>query len=123
MNILGTNDAAVITGTDTQNLTETNAILTTGGTLTVSDVDSAATFNVQSGVEGSGGFGKFSINAAGVWSYVTDTAHDEFVGGITYTDTLTVSVGGRHDASADGEHSRHQRRGGDYRHVERHAWR
>ena len=85
----------MIAGVDTQNLTETNAVLTTGGTLTISDVDSAATFNVQSGVEGSGGFGKFSINAAGVWSYVTDTAHNEFVGGTTYTDTLTVS-------SADG---------------------
>ena len=95
VNILGTNDAAVITGTDTQNLTETNAILTTGGALSVSDVDSAATFIAQSGVEGSGGFGKFTINAAGDWHYTTDTAHNEFVGGTTYTDTLTVS-------SADG---------------------
>ena len=95
VNILGTNDAAVITGTDTQNLTETNAILTTGGALSVSDVDSAATFIAQTGVEGSGGFGKFTINAAGDWHYTTDTAHNEFVGGTTYTDTLTVS-------SADG---------------------
>ena len=91
VNILGTNDAAVIAGTDTQNLTETNAILTTGGTLTISDVDSAATFVAQTGVEGSGGFGKFTINAAGDWNYTADTAHNEFVGGTTYTDTLTVA--------------------------------
>ena len=95
VNILGTNDAAVIAGVDTQALTETNAVLTTGGTLTISDVDSAATFVAQTNVEGSGGYGKFSINAAGVWTYTTDTAHNEFVGGTTYTDTLTV-------ASADG---------------------
>src|ERR1019366_4370125 len=95
VNILGTNDAAVIAGVDTQNLTETNAVLTTGGTLTISDVDSAATFVAQTSVEGSGGYGKFSINAAGAWTYTTDTAHNEFVGGTTYTDTLTV-------ASADG---------------------
>ncbi|HKO69493.1 MAG TPA: VCBS domain-containing protein, partial [Bradyrhizobium sp.] len=95
VNILGTNDAAVIGGTDTRNLTESDAVLTTGGTLTISDVDSAASFNAQSNIEGSGGFGKFSINAAGVWSYTTDTAHSEFIGGVTYTDTLTVT-------SADG---------------------
>ena len=78
-------------------LTETNAILTTGGALSVSDVDSAATFMRRAGVEGSGGFGKFTINAAGDWHYTTDTAHNEFVGGTTYTDTLTVSSA-RHDA-------------------------
>ncbi|UUZ55173.1 VCBS domain-containing protein [Massilia sp. H-1] len=43
VNILGTNDAAVIS-TATANLTETNAPLSTSGTLTISDADSAATF-------------------------------------------------------------------------------
>ncbi|UUZ57472.1 VCBS domain-containing protein [Massilia sp. H-1] len=43
VNILGTNDAAVVS-TATANLTETNAPLSTSGTLTISDVDSAATF-------------------------------------------------------------------------------
>ena len=95
MNILGTNDPAVIGGTDTQNLTETNAVLTTGGTLTISDVDSATTFTAQTNVAGSHGYGHFSINAAGAWTYATDTAHNEFVGGATYTDTLSMS-------SADG---------------------
>jgi VCBS repeat-containing protein len=95
VNILGTNDPAVIGGTDTQNLTETNAVLTTGGTLTISDVDSAATFAAQTDVAGSHGYGHFSINSAGAWTYATDTAHNEFVGGRTYTDMLSVS-------SADG---------------------
>jgi T1SS-143 domain-containing protein len=95
VNILGTNDAAQIGGTVTQNLTETNAPLTTSGTLTITDVDSPATFVAQTGVAGSNGYGTFSINAAGQWSYTTNSAHNAFVAGTTYTDTLTV-------ASADG---------------------
>ena len=95
VNILGTNDPAVIGGTDTKNLTETNAVLTTGGALTISDIDSATTFTAQTNVSGSHGYGHFSIDAAGVWNYATDTAHNEFALGTTYTDTLSVS-------SADG---------------------
>ena len=92
VNILGTNDAAVIAGVDTRNLTETDAALTTGGTLTISDVDSAATFVAQTNVAGSAGYGKFSIDASGNWTYTANTAHDEFVAGTTYTDTLTVAA-------------------------------
>ncbi|UUZ55180.1 VCBS domain-containing protein [Massilia sp. H-1] len=44
VNILGTNDAAVLS-TATVNLTETNATLSASGNLTVSDVDSTAAFN------------------------------------------------------------------------------
>ena len=40
--INGTNDAAVVIHVATVSLAETNAPLTTGGTLTVTDVDSAA---------------------------------------------------------------------------------
>ncbi|UUZ51973.1 VCBS domain-containing protein [Massilia sp. B-10] len=43
VNILGTNDAAVIS-TATVNLTETDAVLTASGTLTITDADSAASF-------------------------------------------------------------------------------
>ncbi|UUZ49636.1 VCBS domain-containing protein [Massilia sp. B-10] len=43
VNILGTNDAAVIS-TATVNLTETDAVLTASGNLTITDADSAATF-------------------------------------------------------------------------------
>ncbi|KNH15696.1 hypothetical protein ACS77_28735, partial [Pseudomonas syringae] len=92
VHILGTNDAAVLSA-DIANLTETNAPLTTNGTLTISDVDSAATFVTQTNTAGS--YGQFSIGTNGAWSYVADSAHNEFVAGTTYTDTFAVS-------SADG---------------------
>ena len=92
VNILGTNDAAVLSSA-TVGLSETNAVLTTGGTLTISDVDSPASFVAQAGTAGS--YGTFTIDAAGVWSYTANSAHDAFVGGTTYSDTFQVS-------SADG---------------------
>src|SRR5690606_496412 len=88
----GTNDAAVLSSA-TVNLTETNAVLSTNGTLTISDVDSAATFVAQTGTIGT--CGTFTINAAGAWTYVASSAHNEFAAGTTYTDTFTVT-------SADG---------------------
>ncbi|EJL96590.1 VCBS repeat-containing protein, partial [Pseudomonas sp. GM102] len=92
VHILGTNDAAVLSA-DIANLTETNAPLTTNGTLTISDVDSAATFVTQTNTAGS--YGQFSIGTNGAWTYVANSAHNEFVAGTTYTDTFVVS-------SADG---------------------
>jgi VCBS repeat-containing protein len=94
VNILGTNDAAVIVA-PVVNLTEADAVLTTGGTLHITDVDSALTFAPLSDVAGSNGYGKFSVSAGGDWTYTTNTAHNEFVAGKTYTDTVTVT-------SADG---------------------
>ncbi|WP_263293041.1 beta strand repeat-containing protein [Pseudomonas sp. BF-R-30] len=94
VHILGTNDAAVLSA-DIANLTETNAAadISTSGTLTISDVDSAATFVPQTDIAGS--YGKFSIGTGGAWTYVASSAHNEFVAGTTYTDTFAVS-------SADG---------------------
>ena len=77
----------------TVGLNETNAVLTTGGTLTISDVDSPATFVAQAGTMGS--YGNFRIDAAGAWTYTASSAHNAFVGGTTYSDTFQV-------ASADG---------------------
>ena len=91
--ILGTNDAAVI-ALPAASLTETNAI-TTGGTLAMTDVDSPAAFVAQTNVAGSANYGHFTLAANGAWTYATDTAHNEFVAGPTYTDTLAV-------VSADG---------------------
>ncbi|WP_454834253.1 VCBS domain-containing protein [Pseudomonas lini] len=90
--VTGTNDAAVLSA-DIANLTETNAQLSTSGTLTISDIDSAATFVTQTNTAGS--YGQFSIGIDGAWSYVADSAHNEFVAGTTHTDTFAVS-------SADG---------------------
>ncbi|MDB5432933.1 MAG: type secretion C-terminal target domain, partial [Caulobacter sp.] len=92
VNMLGTNDAAVITGTGSANLTETNAVLTANGDLDATDVDGSAAFVAQTGVAGSNGYGHFSIDSAGVWSYTANTAHNEFVGGQHYSDTLTVAT-------------------------------
>ncbi|WP_164919968.1 VCBS domain-containing protein [Mesorhizobium ciceri] len=65
IHILGTNDAAVITGVSTAALTETNAAQSTGGTLVATDPDSSNAFVVQTNAAGSNGFGTFSIDAAG----------------------------------------------------------
>ena len=46
----------------------------------------------QTDVAGSHGFGKFSIDAAGTWTYTMNSAHDEFVGGTDYTDSITVAT-------------------------------
>ena len=94
INILGTNDAAVLSSA-VANLTETDsaANLATSGTLSISDIDSAATFVAQAGTAGS--YGTFAIDAAGAWTYTASSAHDAFVAGQTYTDSFTV-------ASADG---------------------
>ncbi|WP_277590574.1 VCBS domain-containing protein [Pseudomonas chlororaphis] len=94
VHILGTNDAALLS-TGIANLTETNTAvdISTAGTLTISDVDSAATFVAQTNTAGI--YGKFSIDTGGAWTYVADTAHNEFAASTTYTDTFAVS-------SADG---------------------
>ena len=61
INILGSNDAAVLSA-DVRNLTETNAAadISSSGTLTISDVDGAASFVAQAGTAGS--YGTFAID-------------------------------------------------------------
>src|SRR5205823_5450446 len=90
--INGTNDAAVLSSA-TVALAETNAPLTTGGTLTLSDVDSAQTFVPQTYVGGSNG--TFSIAANGAWTYTANSAFDGLNVGQSVSDMFTV-------ASADG---------------------
>jgi VCBS repeat-containing protein len=87
--ITGTNDAALLTPA-TAWLTQTDVVLSTGGALSISDVDSPATFVAQSGSAGS--YGKFSIDPNGIWTYTADSAHQEFVAGTTYSDTFAVSA-------------------------------
>src|SRR5207249_1103595 len=92
VSINGTNDAAVLSS-PTVALSDTNAPLTTGGTLTVSDVDSAQTFVPQTNVAGTNG--TFSIAANGAWTYTANSAFDNLNVGQSVSDTFTV-------ASADG---------------------
>ena len=95
--IHGANDAAVLSS-DTKSLTEgdTSAAISTGGQLTISDVDSSATFVAQAGTAGS--YGTFAIGADGQWTYTASSAHDEFVAGQHYVENFDV-------VSADGTHT------------------
>src|SRR5207247_351973 len=90
--INGTNDAAVLSSTAVT-LSETNAPLTTGGTLTVSDVDNPQSFVPQMNVAGTNG--TFSIAANGAWTYTANSAFDSLNVGQSVSDMFTV-------ASADG---------------------
>src|SRR6185369_1291020 len=108
VSIHGTNDAAVLSSASV-NLDETNAALSTGGQLTISDVDSAAAFVAQSGTAGS--YGTFAIAADGTWSYTANSAFDSLNVGDTVSDTfqvlsadntatsVTVSIHGANDAA------------------------
>ncbi|WP_418338495.1 retention module-containing protein [Pseudomonas citronellolis] len=91
----GTNDAAVITGAQVH-INETNAPISTGGQLTITDVDSPATFVEQTNVAGQ--YGHFSLAADGTWSYTADSAYNELKLNETLTDTFNVQ-------SADGTQS------------------
>ncbi|MDX8499651.1 VCBS domain-containing protein, partial [Mesorhizobium sp. VK4C] len=95
--IHGANDAAVLSSASVD-LTEGNtaADISTSGTLTISDVDSSATFVAQAAAVGS--YGTFTIDAAGAWTYTASSAHDEFVAGQHYTENFDVM-------SADGTHT------------------
>jgi VCBS repeat-containing protein len=90
--INGTDDATVIAGVATSTVTETNAVLSTGGQLTSSDPDSSAAFNVQAGVAGTNGYGSFSVDATGAWTYTTNSALDSLAAGQTVTDSFTATT-------------------------------
>jgi VCBS repeat-containing protein len=93
IHILGSNDAAVLSS-DVLNLTETDsaADISSSGTLTISDVDSPASFVAQTTA---GNYGTFSLLAGGGWTYTASSAHDEFAAGTTYTDTFSVASADR----------------------------
>src|SRR5438045_9783174 len=66
----GTNDAAIITGTSTETLTETNVAQSTGGTLSATDVDSSNAFVDRKTVVEGIGYGT-------VYTATHDTRTDE----------------------------------------------
>ena len=88
----GANDTAVVPAAMI-NLTETDVALSTGGTLTIIDVDNPATFVAQANTMGL--YGTFTVAADGTWTYVATSAHDEFSAGQSYIDSFIVK-------SADG---------------------
>src|SRR4051812_34552025 len=88
--LYGSNDAAHVSS-ETKDVNETNAAITTGGKLdAVTDVDNAAEYVEQT--DAAGGFGSISIGTAGTWTYTANSAFDELNVGDTLTDTFTVSA-------------------------------
>ncbi len=89
VNVTPVNDEAVIGGDDHQSLIETNEVLTTGGTLTATDVDNPDnSFKPQEGVTGQ--YGQFTINSQGEWTFVSNGALDELAEGEVVTDHFVV---------------------------------
>src|SRR5262249_45899516 len=76
--ITGTNEAPVIGGVSTGDVTEdVNVVagnISTSGALTIADVDAGqSNFTAQASTPGSNGFGTFTLSANGAWTY---TAND-----------------------------------------------
>jgi len=102
--INGANDAAIISGAISGAVIEANGVANTAlgtpsatGTLTNTDVDNAPnTFTaVNSPTASAGGFGTFTMTAAGVWAYTIDQANSAVQAlnvGDTLTDTFTVTT-------------------------------
>ena len=102
--INGTNDAAIISGTTTRSVIEAGGVAnathgtpTATGTLTNTDVDNPPnTFTAVSlPTASAGGYGTFTMTAAGVWTYTLNDANSAVqalnVGG-TLTDSFTVTT-------------------------------
>ncbi|WCD78132.1 retention module-containing protein [Pseudomonas sp. TUM22785] len=106
--VTGVNDPAILGSANVQ-LTETNAPLSTAGTLSISDVDSPNTFVAQSNVAGT--YGTFNIDANGNWSFVANSAFNELNVGQSYSESfkvvsadgtetsVTVTINGTNDAA------------------------
>ncbi|RBP79296.1 VCBS repeat-containing protein [Shewanella putrefaciens] len=99
--VAGWDDGAVIAGTDTGTVAEDTAItaghLQVNGQLTITDPDAGqAHFTAQTYVVGSSGYGHFSLDTTGGWTYTADntqTAVQQLKAGDSLTDTLTVTSG------------------------------
>jgi VCBS repeat-containing protein len=88
--ITGSEDIATLTSA-TKTLTETNAVLSTSGQLVLADLDATAAKVVAQSNQ-AGTYGKFSIDAAGQWSYVTNDALNSLNVGQVVRDIFNVST-------------------------------
>src|SRR5207244_2806292 len=96
--IHGTNDTPVLGGVTTGAVTEDVGVvagnLTTGGALTIADVDQGqSSFTAQPGTAGSNGYGSFTLDAAGNWTYTAadgQTAIQQLGAGQSITDSFTA---------------------------------
>ncbi len=89
--VMAVNDVATISGTSSGTV-QVGTALSASGSLTVSDADTGeAVFVVQTATAGNHGYGNFSIDAAGAWSYAV-TNNQAVIQGLTTSQTLTDSV-------------------------------
>ena len=83
------NDPATITS-ESQNLTETNVVLSTNGQILVSDLDVGEAQAIpQTAIMGI--YGEFNLSTDGSWTYVTHTPYDELPAGQQISESFTVS--------------------------------
>ncbi|EKP0307477.1 VCBS domain-containing protein, partial [Aeromonas veronii] len=95
--IMGANDGAVISGAHTGDVTEDNTgsgnTLTAGGQLSVTDPDAGQKhFIAMQNIAGDHGFGSFSIDAQGHWTYSADNTQAKVQAlkdGETATDSIS----------------------------------
>ncbi|MDQ0027475.1 VCBS repeat-containing protein [Variovorax paradoxus] len=75
--ITGTNDVPVIGGVASGAVNEDDSTpnLSTGGALTIADVDAGqSSFTAQGGIAGSSGYGSFTLAANGTWTYTANNS-------------------------------------------------
>ena len=101
IHLTGANDVPVIGGAATGNVNEdaNPTTLTTAGDLTINDADQGqSNFTAQASAAGDNGFGSFTLDADGHWTYSADNtqaAIQQLPTGATLTDSFTA-------VSADG---------------------
>ncbi|WP_394375377.1 retention module-containing protein [Stutzerimonas frequens] len=87
--IIGTNDAAVISGDVAQSAAEADAPLTLNGTLTSTDVDNADNSFTATSLVGTNG--TLTLAANGQWTFVANSAFNELNVGEQVQETFTVT--------------------------------
>jgi len=107
--VTGSNDAATVS-TETKVVSETDALISTGGTLTSADVDNVD--NAFTASTTSGTNGDFTIGTDGVWTFTANAAFNELNVGQNVTETfnvtsvdgtpstVTVQINGSNDAAS-----------------------
>ena len=95
--IYGSNDVPVIGGKFIGSVTEDNGVsdgkLSTGGALTIADLDQGQSAFVKQATAGSNGYGTFALAADGQWTYTaynSDTAIQHLGAGQSITDSFTA---------------------------------
>lgn len=91
LNVTPENDAAVIGGVVARAITEDASPNTVSGQLTITDVDSSATFQaVATEISSANGYGTFTVTSGGLWTYTLDNGNPA-VNALNTTESLADS--------------------------------